>query len=109
MSLTFDLLLRSSGVTGGSGHAHIVPVDVLQKHLSVPPSQSTRLQHGGGYMVVTHAPDFGLFVSMKLKVSAGVTLRGLKLSLSLCLGSAPAKTCRATFMLIQGLQLSFSG
>ena len=45
-ALTFDLLFRASGVTGGSRYAHIVPVDVLEKHLSVPPGQSAGLQHG---------------------------------------------------------------
>lgn len=47
-ALTFDLLFRPSGVTGGSRYAHIVPVDVLQKHLSVPPGQSACLQHRDG-------------------------------------------------------------
>lgn len=43
--LTFNLLFRASGMTGGAWHAHIVPVDVLEKHLSVPAGQSARLEH----------------------------------------------------------------
>lgn len=43
-ALTFDLLFWPSGVTGSSRHAHIVPVNVLQKYLSVPPSQSAGLK-----------------------------------------------------------------
>lgn len=43
-ALTFHLLLGSSGVTGGTGHADIVPVDVLEKDLSVPPCQGAGLR-----------------------------------------------------------------
>lgn len=43
LALTFHLLLGSSGVAGGTGHADIVPVDVLEKDLSVPPCQGAGL------------------------------------------------------------------
>lgn len=43
-ALTFHLLLRSPGVAGGTGHANVVPVDVLEEHLRVPPCQGTGLK-----------------------------------------------------------------
>lgn len=56
-ALTFNLLFGPSGVAGGSRHAHIVPVDVLQKHLSVPPGQSARLEHGVVVHIRTNSHD----------------------------------------------------
>lgn len=44
LALTFHLLLRSSGVAGCTGHADVVPVDVLEKHLRVPPRQGAGLR-----------------------------------------------------------------
>jgi hypothetical protein len=44
LSLTFYLLLRSPSVAGYTGHADVVPVDVLEKHLSVPPCQGAGLR-----------------------------------------------------------------
>lgn len=32
-------------MTGGARHAHVVPVDVLEKHLGVPAGQRARLEH----------------------------------------------------------------
>lgn len=43
LSLTFHLLLGSPSVAGDTGHADVVPVDVLEKHLSIPPSQGAGL------------------------------------------------------------------
>ena len=43
-TLTFHLLLRSPRVAGSTGHADVVPVDVLEKHFSVPPRQGTGLR-----------------------------------------------------------------
>lgn len=48
--LTFNLLLRSSGVARSSRCAHIVSVDVLQEHLGIPPSQRARLKHIKTYL-----------------------------------------------------------
>lgn len=42
--LTFYLLFRPPGVAGNTGHAHIVPVDVLEEYLGVPPCQSAGLR-----------------------------------------------------------------
>lgn len=44
-ALTFDLLLRSPGVSGGSRGADVVSVDVLEEHLCVPAGQRARLKH----------------------------------------------------------------
>lgn len=44
LPLTFYLLLGSPGVAGDTGHADVVPVDVLEEHLSVPPGQSAGLE-----------------------------------------------------------------
>jgi len=33
-------------VAGGTGHANVVPVDVLEEHLRVPPCQGTGLKKG---------------------------------------------------------------
>lgn len=35
-TLTFHLLFGSSGVAGSTGHADVVPMDVLEKDLSIP-------------------------------------------------------------------------
>lgn len=43
LRLTFHLLLGSPGVAGSTGHADIVPVDVLEKHLRVPSCQGAGL------------------------------------------------------------------
>lgn len=43
-ALTFNLLLRPPGMAGSSRDAHIIPVDVLEKHLSVPAGQGACLQ-----------------------------------------------------------------
>lgn len=51
--LTFNLLFGPSGMTGSSRHAYIVPVNVLQKNLSIPPGQSTRLQHSDTMFMMT--------------------------------------------------------
>lgn len=40
---TFDLLLGPPGVARHAGHADVVPVDVLEEHLGVPPGQGAGL------------------------------------------------------------------
>lgn len=42
--LTFYLLFRPPGVAGNTRHAHIVPVDVFEEHLGVPPCQRAGLR-----------------------------------------------------------------
>ena len=38
------LLFGSSGVAGSTGHADVVPMDVLEKDLSIPPCQGAGLR-----------------------------------------------------------------
>lgn len=42
-------------MTGGARHAHIVPVDVLEKHLSVPAGQSACLEHSDMTLMGTNS------------------------------------------------------
>lgn len=53
--LTFHLLFWASGVTGGARHAHVVPVDVLEKHLGVPAGQRARLEHEERMLMSVHS------------------------------------------------------
>lgn len=56
--LTFNLLFWAPGMTGGAGHAHIVPVNVLEKHLGVPAGQRARLAHKEMMFVRTNSQRF---------------------------------------------------
>lgn len=56
--LTFNLLFWASGMTGGAGHAHIVPVNVLEKHLGVPAGQRARLAHKETMRMRTNSQRF---------------------------------------------------
>lgn len=44
LTLTFHLLLRSPSMAGSAGHTDVIPVDVLEKHLSIPPRQGAGLR-----------------------------------------------------------------